>query len=215
MLAASQRASEAGEPSDAGATIFRLFSEPNEVVGGPIAAGLNGGEWIDDAVSVELLAGDRVEVLIRNNEFGDTVNTPVFRLVFGPKPGEALAPGGYLNARQSGYATQPAPELQFERIERDPPVRICSRSFGMFEVLDFSVDESGSLASFAADFQFSCATTGEGPWSLGSIRYQSAAPLDYDVEDEYPVLSGTVTGPDGDPLINAQILSSFLNVRHR
>lgn len=174
-------AAQDSEPEDR--TVFWLFSEPGEVIGGATGNGLSASE-----VSATLTGANRVDVVIINPD-GDGG----YRLVIAAPFGEELEVGSYTNARESLHG-QSTPTLQFQRLLIMDGR--CPESFGLFEVLEVEIEDN-QLVSFAADFQFSCNIEGEGPWSMGSIRWGSAEPLDFEASPDVLRIEGVVTGPDG------------------
>lgn len=197
-------------PAEAAPALFLLFSEPGELIGQGFASGgpsSGGAQLSDELVRFDSLDEHRIDFTLLNPDSSDTQSRDLFSLSFGTNGVEPLAIGSYTNAREETHPS-PAPLLQFERLGSNPAS--CPASLGMFEILELTTSD-GSLMSFSADFQFSCNITGEGPWSMGSIRYNSSYPLDSDAYPDGREIEGKITGPNGFALANVLVCVGVRN----
>jgi hypothetical protein len=150
------------------------YTHPTWQVFAPLSAGspIRSLVWVPSTQN----ASNRVEFQV------DGPGGESFHILFASPAGMDLTPGTtYAYTSTTLDHSSPVPVL---RIFRDGNSLSCTGG-GRFTVHEFTLDEdSGSVSSFAADFELPC---GSGEFVTGSLRYRSTRSSLLPLEGEYPL----------------------------
>jgi len=158
-------------------TFVKLVSQPGERLGGGQAATFTPLDGPIHAMK-EDVTGVRVTF--------DSGDVSGWSFDFMPPAGETLAPGVYEGITEAAFQSPARPGLGVTGGS------VCDSATGRFVVLDLERGSGTEIVSLAVDFEFHC--DGAAPALFGSIRYNSAAP----VEERVSVAPTAVYEGDGE-----------------